>query len=35
VLIDYYINKHPAHNQLIKEELRKLENEALTLETIE
>ena len=35
VFIDYYINKHPAHNQLIKEELRKLEKEALSLETME
>jgi len=35
VFIDYYINKYPPHNQLIKEELRKLENEAFSLETME
>jgi uncharacterized short protein YbdD (DUF466 family) len=33
--IDHYVNKHPNHNQLIKEELSKLEKEALTLETKE
>jgi hypothetical protein len=33
--IDSYINKNPTHNQLIKEELGKLEKEALTLETKE
>lgn len=33
--IDYYINKHPGHNQLIKEELGKLEKEALILESKE
>jgi hypothetical protein len=33
--IEHYVNKHPNHNQLIKEELSKLEKEALTLETKE
>ncbi len=33
--IDHYLNKHPGHNQLIKEELSKLEKEVLILETEE
>jgi hypothetical protein len=33
--LDYYINKNPDHNQLIKQELCRLEKEALLLETKE
>jgi len=35
VFVDYYVNKIPENSQVIKEELNRLEKEALTLETKE
>ncbi len=35
LFIDYYVNKEPQNNQLIKEELYRQEKEVLTLEAKE